>query len=130
MATQPSSLKPSAGDGLKTWTTWIATILACAYLGWTGFSLYRATAAFSDLYDSMNAELRGLTWFVFHAYRWLYPSLFGGASALVITKQFFVRKIWISLTITLVVAVVFGIVGEGIARSLYGPIWGYPQKLR
>jgi hypothetical protein len=130
MATQTSSLKPGASDGLKTWTTWIVTILACAYLGWTGFSLYRATAAFSDLYDSMNTEMRGLTLFVFHAYRWLYPSLFGGASAFLITKQFFVRKMWISLTITFVAAVVLGIVGDGIARSLYGPIWDFPQKLK
>jgi hypothetical protein len=75
------------------------------------------------LYDSLNAPLPGPTWFVIQYYHGLYPSVFGGASALLITKQGFVRDKWIDLGVTLAAALVFGVVvSAGILRALYLPI--------
>jgi hypothetical protein len=49
--------------------------------------------------------------------------VFGGASALLITKQVFVRDKWIDLGVTLAAALVFGVVvSAGILRALYLPI--------
>jgi hypothetical protein len=99
--------------------TWSATILACAYLAWIAFSLYRSTIAFSDLYARLNAKLHGASWFVIHNYHWFYPSFFGSAAALLITKEFFVPRKWVSLTITLGVTVAVDVISRGIVRALY-----------
>lgn len=120
--TQTGSLQPRAGAPHGSVSTWIVTILVCAYVAWTGVSLYRSTAAFSAMYDSMDGELQGATWFVIHHYRWFFPSLFGSALSLLITKEFFVRRKWISLTITLATAIVIGAAGDGIVMALYAPV--------
>jgi hypothetical protein len=109
--------------------TWTVTILACAYFAWIAFSLYHSTAAFSNLYVSLNAKLHGASWFVIHHYHWFYPSFFGGAAALLITKQFFVRRKWISLTITLGVTVAVDVISNGIVRELYRPVLDFTEKL-
>jgi hypothetical protein len=109
------------GKRPETLSAWIVTILACAYLAWIAFSLYRSTAAFADLYSSLNTDLPGPSWFVIHAYRWFYPSLFGGTAAFLITKQLFVSKRWISMIITLAAVVILHIVSYGIVRALYLP---------
>jgi hypothetical protein len=127
---QTGSVELHASGRPETLSTWIVTILAFAYVAWTGFSLYRSTAAFSNLYNSLDVELWGPTWFLIRNYHWFYPSLFGGASALVITKQFFVREKWISLMITLTVAVVVGFIGSGIVWALYRPVNDLVEKLK
>src|SRR5690348_6841979 len=81
--------------------TWIATILACAYIAWAGVSLYQATGIFKEMYTSMGVELSTPTRFIMAAYRWLFPILFGGVIGVVVAKQFLVREKWVSLFITL-----------------------------
>ena len=113
-----------------TTSTWIVTILACLYIAGTGIVLYYSTSRFNGMYDSMNVpEFTGTAWFVFHCYRWFYPSFFGGASAFLITKEFFIRKPWMSVAITLAVSVVIGMAGERIAFTLYDPIKLYQDRL-
>lgn len=128
--TQTGSLQPKARTPHGTLFTWIVTILVCAYVAWTGVSLYRSTSAFLDLYSSLNAELPGSTWFVIHHYRWFFPSLFGSALSLLITKEFFVHRKWISLTITLATAVVVGVAGSGIVMALYAPVHHLGENLK
>ncbi|MGZ7057486.1 MAG: hypothetical protein ACXVK3_18340, partial [Candidatus Angelobacter sp.] len=83
--------KPNEIDRPGSILTWIVTILACAYICWIGISLYYSTPIFINMYTSMGVEL-SLSLRIFVAgYRWMYPILFGGIAALVITKQFFVR---------------------------------------
>src|SRR5215467_3939451 len=77
--------------------TWTATILACAYILWTNTMLYISTPKFIDLYSNMDIELPLPTRIVFAVYRFAYPLLFLGATALLIAKQFYVREKWISL---------------------------------
>ena len=109
--------------------TWTATALACAYLLWSGTMLYLATPEFIDLYKSLNAELPLPTRIVFAVYRFAYPVLFLGATALVIAKQFYVRQKWISLGITLGATLVVEIMSRGTLWVLYRPIFDVTEKL-
>jgi hypothetical protein len=105
--TQPDlqKAKPPARGSVFTWT---ATILACAYIVWTGVMLYLSTPRFIDMYTSMGVDLSLSTKLVIGFYRFVFPVLFGGAATLVIVKQFFVREKWVSLSITLAAVVMCG----------------------
>jgi hypothetical protein len=109
--------------------TWTATALACAYIVWSGTMLYLSTPKFINLYSSLSVELPLSTRIVSAVYRFAYPLLFGGATALVIAKQFCVRKKWISLGITLAAVVAVDIIGNGIVRALYRPLFDLTEKL-
>jgi type II secretory pathway component PulF len=80
--------------------TWIATILACAYIVWSGAMLYLSTPKFIDMYLSIGVELPLATRIVIGFYRLGYPFLFGGAVVLLVGKQFSVREKWPNLSIT------------------------------
>jgi hypothetical protein len=66
---------------------------------------------------------------VIATYRFGYPLWFGGATALVITKQFYVRQKWPNLSITLVAVVMVDIISRGIVWALYRPIFDLTEKL-
>src|SRR5258708_5180441 len=117
--------KPKEIERSEIVSTWIVAILACSYFAWTAVSLYRSTAAFSDLYISLNSPLKGSTWFVIHNYRWFYPCLFGSAAALIITKQFFVRRRWASIAVSLAAVVVLQVISGGIVSALYRPLFDH-----
>src|SRR5215467_15103423 len=120
MAAQ-KGFNPGHGKIRGTAGTWILTILACFYIAGTGIVLYYSTGQFNSMYDSMAVQMTGRAWFIFHFYRWFYPSFFGGASAFLITKEFFIRRTWMSVAITFAVSVAIGIAGELIAFALYDP---------
>ncbi len=109
--------------------TWVATLTACAYFVWIGASLYQSTPVFMKMFESMGIELRLSTKIVIASFRWLYPVLFGVASILVVTKQFFVREKWPNLGITLAVVVVVEIGARGIINALYAPLFDMLEKL-
>jgi hypothetical protein len=109
--------------------TWIATIAACAYFVWIGASLFQSTPAFAKMFESLGVDLRLSTKFVIASFRWLYPVLFGGASALVVAKQFFVREKWPNLGVTLAVVVVVEIGARGIVNALYAPLFDLVEKI-
>jgi hypothetical protein len=109
--------------------TWLATVLACGYFLWIGWSLYRSVSVFAAMYSSMGVELPLITRFVVASYGWLFPIFFVGASGVVIAKQFFVRDRWINLSITFITALAVDLVGSGIVRSLYRPIFDLIEKL-
>jgi hypothetical protein len=109
--------------------TWIATILACAYILWSGTMLYLSTPRFIDLYSSLGVDLPLATRIVLTVYRFAYPLLFGGATALIITKQFYVRAKWINLAITLASTLVVDIISRGTIWALYRPIFDLTEKL-
>jgi hypothetical protein len=109
--------------------TWLATVLACGYFLWIGWSLYRSISVFAAMYSSMGVELPLITRFVVASYGWLFPIFFVGASGVVIAKQFFVRDRWINLSITFITALAVDLVGSGIVRSLYRPIFDLIEKL-
>src|SRR5215467_2313350 len=117
----PVRFYPCQAQGCGTAGTWILTILACFYIAGTGIVLYYSTGQFNSMYDSMAVQMTGRAWFIFHFYRWFYPSFFGGASAFLITKEFFIRRTWMSVAITFAVSVAIGIAGEVIAFALYDP---------
>jgi hypothetical protein len=129
MATQEPGLQKADQPGRGSVFTWIATILACAYILWSGAMLYLATSKFVDMYKSMGIELPLATRIVFAVYRFAYPLLFGGATALVIAKQFYVRQKWISLGITLAAALVVDIISQGTVWALYHPLREFTEKL-
>ena len=129
MAAQ-KGFNPGHGKIRGTAGTWILTILACFYIAGTGIVLYYSTGRFSDLYNSLNVpEFTGPAWFVFHCYRWFYPSFFGGASAFLITKEFFIRRTWMNVAITLAVSTAIWISGEVMAFTLYDPIKLFQDRL-
>jgi len=109
--------------------TWIATILACAYILWSGTMVYLSTPRFIDLYSSLGVDLPLATRIVLTVYRFAYPLLFGGATALIITKQFYVRAKWINLAITLASTLVVDIISRGTIWALYRPIFDLTEKL-
>jgi hypothetical protein len=109
--------------------TWLATILACTYIVWTGTALYFSTPIFINMYTSMGVDLHLSTKILFGFYRLMYPILFGGMAALVITKQFFVRDKWMSVSVTLAATVAVNLISEGIVRALYRPLFDMAEKL-
>lgn len=109
--------------------TWAATILACAYIVWMGTMLYISTPKFIDLYSSASFELPLSTRIVSATYRFGYPLFFGATTALLIAKQFYVREKWPSLSITLAAVVMAEIIGNGIVRALYRPLFDLMEKL-
>ena len=120
---------PGHGKIRGTAGTWIPTILACFYIAGTGIVLYYSTSVFDGMYNSMGAQITGRAWFIFHFYRWFYPSFFGGASAFLITKEFFIRWTWMSVAITLAVSVAVAIAGEIITLALYDPLKLFQERL-
>lgn len=113
-------------DGLLTWT---ATILACSYIVWMGYSLYIGMPTFLNMFSSMGVDLHSPTLLIITLYRWMFPVLFGGAVALVVIKQFFVRQKWASLVFTLGVVVVADIISREITMALYRPMFDMVEKL-
>jgi hypothetical protein len=113
-------LKPNEIDRPGSVLTWTVTVLACAYIGWIGISLYYSTSIFINMYTSMG---------VIGFYRVMYPVLFGGIAALVIAKQFFVRDKWFSVSLTLAAALAVGLIAYSIVRTLYQPLFDLMEKL-
>ncbi len=126
--TEPAFLKADP-PGRGSVFTWIATILACAYIVWTGTMLYLSTPTFINMFKSMGVELQGPAWFVMQNYYWSYPILFAGPAALVLAKQFYVREKWISLSITLAAVLVVDIISRGIVWALYRPLFEFMEKV-
>jgi hypothetical protein len=121
--------KSSRTDRSGTAITWLATILACGYSLWIGWSLYRSVSAFAEMYNSMGVVLPVMTRFVVASYRWLFPVFFVGAAIAMIVKQLFVRDKWINLSITFITALAVDLVGSGIVRALYRPMLDLMEKL-
>ena len=129
MATTEPDLPKADQPGRGSIFTWIATVLACAYIVWSGTMLYLSTTTFIDMYKSMGVELPLATKIVFAVYRFAYPVLFLGATALVIAKQFYVREKWINVGITLAAALVADIISQGTLWVLYRPLREFAEKL-
>jgi hypothetical protein len=55
--------------------------------------------------------------------------LFGGAAAVIIGKQFFVRPKWPNLTASLAIIVVMDVVTNELVASLYRPLIDFTEKL-
>lgn len=91
--------------------------------------LYISTPKFMDLYSSAGFELPLSTRIVIATYRFGYPLFFGGTTALLIAKQFYVREKWPNLSITLASVVMAAIIGNGIVRALYRPLFEMTEKL-
>ena len=121
--------KPAGNDRSGSVLTWIVTILAFGYIVWTGTSLYFSTPIFLNMYGSVGVDLHLSTRLLIGFYRLMYPILFGGIAALVITKQFFVRDKWISVSVTLAATVAANLISEGIVSVLYRPLLDYMEKL-
>lgn len=77
----------------------------------------------------MGVDLPVSTAVVIATYRWLYPLLFLGTTALLVGKQFYVREKWPSMTLTLVTVVVIDVVANGIVSALYRPLLDLIEKL-
>src|SRR5258708_13850421 len=121
--------KPAGNDRSGSVLTWIVTILAFGYIVWTGTSLYFSTPIFLNMYGSVGVDLHLSTRLLIGFYRLMYPILFGGIAALVITKQFFVRDKWITVSVTLAAPVAANLISEGIVSVLYRPLLDYMEKL-
>lgn len=109
--------------------TWTMTVLACAYIAWIGASLYHSTPIFINMYGSMGVDLHLSTKILIGFYRLMYPILFGGLAALVITKQLFVRDKWMSVSVTLAATVAASLISDGIVRALYRPLFDMAENL-
>jgi hypothetical protein len=58
-----------------------------------------------------------------------YPLWFGGATALVIVKQFYMREKWPNLSITRVAVVMVDVISRTIVWALYHPLFEFMEKL-
>ena len=121
--------EPKKANPTTSGFTWLATILACAYFIWTGISLYHSTPSFIALFSSMGVDMPLSTRIVIGTYRFLYPALFGGMTALVVLKQFFIREKWANLGITFMATVLVGLSSDAIVRALYHPINDLVEKV-
>jgi hypothetical protein len=124
-STPPPAQRDSSQDILN----WFVTILACAYIAWIGITLFQSTTAFAAMFASMGVQLSAATIFVMHNYFWYCPVLFGGAVALLIAKQFFIRDKWKNLALTFAAVVLIDFVANGIVQALYRPLFEIMEKL-
>lgn len=129
MSTTGPGFQPANPPTRASVFTWIATILACGYIVWTGTMLYISAPKFIDLYSSLAVELPLATRIVLATYRFGYPLWFGGATAVVIAKQFYAREKWPNLSITLMAVVIADITSRVIVWALYRPIFDLTEKL-
>lgn len=127
--TKAGAVEPNEIERPGNILTWTVTILACVYIGWIGASLYYSTPIFINMYSSMGVDLHLSTKILIGFYRLMYPILFGGMAALVITKQFFVRDKWMSVSVTLAAIVAVSLISEGIVRALYRPLFDMAERL-
>lgn len=127
--TKAGAVEPNEIERPGNILTWTVTILACVYIGWIGASLYYSTPIFINMYTSMGVDLHLSTKILIGFYRLMYPILFGGLAALVITKQFFVRDKWMSVSVTLAAIVAVSLISEGIVRALYRPLFEMAERL-
>jgi len=74
-------------------------------------------------------ELPLIPRFVVASHGWLFPIFFLGATSAVIAKQFFVRDKWINLSITFITALAVDLIGSGVIRALYRPLFDLMEKL-
>jgi hypothetical protein len=81
MATTEPAFQKVDPPGRGSVFTWTATVLACAYVLWSGTMLYLSTPKFIDMYSSMGVELSLPTRIVIATYRFGYPLWFGGANS-------------------------------------------------
>jgi type II secretory pathway component PulF len=91
--------------------------------------LYISTPKFIDLYSSAGFELPLSTRIVIATYRFGYPLFFGGTTALLIAKQFYLREKWRNLSITLASIVMVVIIDGAIVRALYRPLLDMAEKV-
>ena len=126
--TSPDSLQANPAPRASVFT-WIATILASAYIVWSGTMLYLSMPQLVNMFSSMGVDLPSPTRIVIATYRFAYPLLFGGATALVIVKQFYMREKWPNLSITLVAVVMVDIISRVIVWALYRPLFDITEKL-
>jgi hypothetical protein len=129
MATTEPAFQKADPPGRGSVFTWTATVLACAYIVWSGTMLYSSTPIFINMFKSMGVELQGPAWFVMKNYYWTYPILFAGPAALVLAKEFYVREKWISQSITLAALLVVDIISRGIVWALYRPLFEFMEKV-
>lgn len=94
-----------------------------------GVALFFSTRTFINLYLNIGVDLSFATKIIIAFYRVLYPTLFGGAAALVIVKQYFVREKWANISATLGTVLIANIVSNGIASALYRPMLDLMEKL-
>lgn len=102
--------------------SWVVSLIACGYCLWMGAALFFSTRTLINMYSSMGVDLSLSTKIVIAFYRVLNPIVFGGAAALVIVKQYFVREKWVNISATLGTVLVANIVSNGIATALYRPL--------
>lgn len=129
MSTTGPSFQQANPPARESVFTWIAAILACAYILWSGAMLYLLTPRFIDMYVSIGVELPLATRIVIGFYRFGYPLWFGGATVVVIAKQFYVREKWPNLSITLMAVVMVDIISRAIVWALYRPIFDLTERL-
>ena len=127
--TKAGAVEPNEIERSGNILTWTVTILACVYIGWIGASLYYSTPIFINMYSSMGVDLHLSTKILIGFYRLMYPILFGGLAALVITKQLFVRDKWMSVSVTLAAIVAVSLISEGIVSALYRPLFDMAERL-
>ncbi|MGZ4788054.1 MAG: hypothetical protein ACXVZV_10315 [Terriglobales bacterium] len=109
--------------------TWTASLIACFYIIWTGLSLYLSLPSLINLYASIGVALPLAVRILIAGYPGLYFIIFGGASVLVIAKQFFVRDNRQSLTLTLATTLAAAIAANAMLRALYHPLLDVMNKL-
>lgn len=129
MATTEPAFQKADPPGRGSVFTWIATVLACAYIVWSGTMLYLSTPIFINMFKSMGIELQGPAWFVMRNYYWTYPILFAGPAAMVLAKQFYLREKWPNLSITLAAVLVVDIISRVIVSALYRPLFDFSEKV-
>jgi hypothetical protein len=108
---------------------WGINLLSCLYFVWTYVQVGRNTKVFGNMFASMGVELPAPTAFLLNHHSLLYPVLFGGAAALVVAKELFLRDKKASIAVTFAVAVcVLNAVGW-INQALYAPLFSLIEKL-
>lgn len=81
------------------------------------------------MFASMGAQVPVVTSFVIGNYQWFCPGLFGGAVALVIAKQFFIRNKWQNVTTTCAAMVFVVLANSAMVHALYRPLFDIMEKL-
>ena len=116
-------------EGTEARLAWITDVLAILYFVWNYSVLARHTRALGGTFQGLGVEVPGPTAFVLAHHAWLYPTVFVGASLLLVGKEMWLGDKRLSAGVTFLIALVVLWVTDFFRAVLTYPLFTMFEKL-
>jgi hypothetical protein len=108
---------------------WVTDAVACGYVGWQFWVLWRGGRVFKDLFEGLGAQLPPSTQLVIDHGVWLMPCLYGTFTAAVFGKELVVHDKRFSAMLTCLLVIVAQWVAHAVLTAYYLPLMDLIGKL-